>query len=414
MALPPDATLADAGEFGLISALTGVFAQGEQVLIGPGDDAAVLRVKTGHVVVSTDLMVEGRHFRREWASAEDVGHRAAAQNLSDVNAMGGRATSLTIGLAAPADLPVQWALDFARGFAEECALVGASVVGGDVTRSDQLVIAVTVLGACTQAPVVRSGAEPGDVLAICGRQGWAAGGLAVLGRGFRSPRVLVEAYRRPEPPYDAGPGRRRGRRHRDDRRLRRAARRRRPRRRGAPASAIDVHRAAFEVPDPLQAVGAALGADPLQFILGGGDDHALLATFPEGVGPRGLVGHRLGRRAGDGPAVTVDGAAYEGPTGWSTSERRADGAPTRPSTSPGRRRPGLSSVRRADGQRVTLPALRQPVHTLRRLGVPFTVARTRWMLGSKRRFVILRDHGRLLPKPGFLAQMSQTAATVNS
>src|SRR6478609_7264370 len=184
---PPDATLADAGEFGLISAIVDLFPQGEQVLIGPGDDAAVLRVRSGHVVVSTDLMVEGRHFRRDWASAEDVGHRAAAQNLSDINAMGGRASSLTVGLAAPADLPVAWALDFARGFAAECSLVGASVVG-----------------ACTESPVVRSGARPGDVLAICGRQGWAAGGLAVLARGFRSPRVLVEAYRRPEPPYDAG------------------------------------------------------------------------------------------------------------------------------------------------------------------------------------------------------------------
>ncbi len=165
----------------------------------------MLRVQTGHVVVSTDLMVEGRHFRRDWASAADVGHRAAAQNLSDINAMGGRATSLTIGLAAPADLPVQWALDFARGFADECALVGASVVGGDLTRADQVVIAVTVLGACTVAPVVRSGARPATCSRCAGRQGWAAGGLAVLGRGFRSPRVLVEAYRRPEPPYDAGP-----------------------------------------------------------------------------------------------------------------------------------------------------------------------------------------------------------------
>ena len=83
------------------------------MLVGPGDDAAVLRVQTGHVVVSTDLMVEGRHFRRDWAGAEDVGARAAAQNLSDINAMGGTATSLTIGLAAPADLPAAWALDFA-------------------------------------------------------------------------------------------------------------------------------------------------------------------------------------------------------------------------------------------------------------------------------------------------------------
>jgi len=316
MAFPPDATLADAGEFGLIRALTELFDQGEQVLVGPGDDAAVLRVRTGHVVVSTDLMVEGRHFRREWASAQDVGHRAAAQNLSDINAMGGRATSLTIGLAAPADLPAQWALDFARGFADECGLVGASVVGGDVTRADQLVLAVTVLGACTQAPVLRSGAAAGDVVALCGRQGWAAGGLAVLGRGFRSPRVLVEAYRRPEPPYDAGlvaaeagatamidvsDGLLADAGHVAE----------------ASGVSIDVHRDAFVVPEPLRAVGAALGADPLQFILAGGDDHALLATFPEEAVPDGwdVIGTVAGAGP-DGPAVTVDGAPYEGPTGW--------------------------------------------------------------------------------------------------
>lgn len=312
MALPTDATLADAGEFGLISEIVRLFPQGEQVLVGPGDDAAVLRIRTGHVVVSTDLMVEGRHFRRDWASAADVGHRAAAQNLSDINAMGGTATSLTVGLAAPADLPVQWALDFAAGFAEECALVGASVVGGDLTRADQVVIAVTVLGACTVAPVLRSGARPGDVLALTGRQGWAAGGLAVLGRGFRSPRALVEAYRRPAPPYDAGPA---------------AAEA------GATSMidvsdgllaeaghlavdsgvAIDVTTVGLDVPEPLVAVGAAVGADPLSFVLGGGDDHALLATFPEGAVPDGwtVIGSVA---AGEG--VTVDGASYDGPTGW--------------------------------------------------------------------------------------------------
>jgi thiamine-monophosphate kinase len=309
---PPDATVADVGEFALIDALTPLFEQGEQVLVGPGDDAAVLRVRTGHVVVSTDLMVEGRHFRRDWAEAADVGHRAAAQNLSDINAMGGRATSLTVGLAAPGDLPARWALDFAAGFAEECELVGASVVGGDLTRSDQLMIAVTVLGACTVSPVLRSGARPGDALALTGRQGWAAGGLAVLGRGFRSPRVLVEAYRRPAPPYDAGPaaaeagatsmidisdGLLAEARHLAD----------------ASGVAIDVRRDAFEVPEPLVAVGSALGADPLGFILGGGDDHALLATFPEGSVPDGwqTVG-----TVGEGAGVTVDGGEYDGPTGW--------------------------------------------------------------------------------------------------
>jgi len=313
MALPPDATLADVGEFALIEELAGLFEQGEQVLVGPGDDAAVLRVRNGHVVVSTDLMVEGRHFRREWVSAEDVGHRAAAQNLSDVNAMGGRATSLTVGLAAPGDLPAQWALDFARGFADECALVGASVVGGDLTRSDQVVIAVTVIGGCTISPVLRSGAQAGDVLALHGRQGWSAGGLAVLGRGFRSPRVLVEAYRRPEPPYEAGQvaaeagatsmidisdGLLAEARHIAE----------------ASGVAIDVRRDAFEVPEPLTAVGSALGADPLGFILGGGDDHALLATFPDADSvPDGwqVVGS-----VASGSGVTVDGGDYEGPTGW--------------------------------------------------------------------------------------------------
>jgi thiamine-monophosphate kinase len=312
MPFPPNATLSEAGEFALIEALSELFTQGEQVLVGPGDDAAVLRVRTGHVVVSTDVLVEGRHFRRDWASAGDIGHRAAAANLSDVNAMGGRAHSLTIGLAAPRDLPVQWALDFARGFADECALVGASIVGGDLASADQVMLAVTVLGACTQAPVVRSGASPGDVIGLCGRQGWAAGGLAVLGRGFRSPRVLVEAYRRPEPPYDAGP-------------LAAEA--------GATAMidvsdglvadaghiaqasgvALDLRREAFEIAEPLQAVGAALGADPLGFILGGGDDHALLATFPERV-PDGWL--EIGSVA-EGSGITVDGAAYDGPAGWS-------------------------------------------------------------------------------------------------
>jgi thiamine-monophosphate kinase len=314
MALPPDATLADVGEFGLIDALLPLFEQGEHVLVGPGDDAAVLRVRSGHVVVSTDLMVEGRHFRREWASGADVGHRAAAQNLSDVNAMGGRATSLTVGLAAPPDLPVAWAVDLATGIAEEAAKVGASVVGGDLTRSDQIVVSVTVLGTCTVAPVLRSGAEPGDVVALCGRQGWAAGGLAVLGRGFRSPRVLVEAYRRPEPPYAAGPVAAEAGATAmvdvSDGLLAEAGHLAR-----ASGVAIDLRSDAFEVPEPLHAVAAALGSDPLRFVLTGGDDHALLACFPDATSvPDGW--RPVGAVTG-GEGVTLDGVPQAGETGWS-------------------------------------------------------------------------------------------------
>jgi thiamine-monophosphate kinase len=308
----PDPTLADTGEFGLVEALARVFPQGEQVLLGPGDDAAVVAFPDGRVVVSTDVLVETRHFRRDWASALDIGHRVAAANLSDINAMGGRATALTVGLAAPADLPTAWALDLARGIAEECALVGASVVGGDLTSADQVVVAVTALGSVAGDPVRRSGARPGDVVALAGRQGWAAGGLAVLARGFRSPRKLVEAYRRPEPPYAAGAqAADLGATAMIDvsdgllADLGHVAR--------ASGVAVDVRSDAFEVPEPLQAVGAALGTDPMRYILTGGDDHALAATFPGDVTlPEGWL--RIGA-VSEGEGVTVDGAAYDGPAG---------------------------------------------------------------------------------------------------
>ena len=305
-------TIAELGEFGLVTELGRRFTQGPHVLIGPGDDAAMVEIPGGRVVVSTDVLVETRHFRRDWASAEDIGHRVAAANLSDLNAMGGHATALTVALAAPADLPAEWALGLADGIAAEAALVGASVVGGDLTGADQVMVAVTALGHVEGEPVRRSGARPGDVLALAGRQGWAAGGLAVLARGFRSPRKLVDAYRRPEPPYAAGAE---------------------ALARGATAMidvsdglvadvahiaeasgvSVDITTSAFEVAEPLQAVGAALGADPMRFILGGGDDHAIAATFPAGTAlPDGwtLVG-----TVGEGDGVTVDGAAYEGVAG---------------------------------------------------------------------------------------------------
>ncbi len=313
---PPGASVADVGEFGLIGEFVQRFEQGPAVFVGPGDDGAVLRAPKGHVVVSTDLLVENRHFRRDWAGAHDIGRRAAAQNLSDINAMGGRATGLTVGLALPPDLPAQWVLELADGIAEEAALVGASVIGGDLTRGTEIVIAVTVLGQCEVAPVLRSGARPGDVVAIAGRQGWAAAGLAVLGRGFRSPRAVVTAHQRPEPPYDAGPA---------------AAKA------GATAMIdvsdglvadaghiaagsgvlIDLDTSAFPLDEPLVAVGAALGADPMSFILGGGEDHPLVATFPAGTAlPEGFRPIGTVSAAGDsGPGVTVDGEPYDGTPG---------------------------------------------------------------------------------------------------
>lgn len=314
----PSRTLADLGEFGFLDVLTARLAQGEDVLVGPGDDAAEVRVGEGRALVATDVLVDGRHFRRDWASAEDIGHRAAAQSLSDINAMGGRTVAVTVGLAAPAELEVAWLLAMADGLAEECAAVGASVVGGDLTRSDVLMVSVTAVGSCAGRPVLRSGAQPGDVVAMRGRQGWAAAGLAVLGRGFRSPRAVVEAYRRPEVPYGAGADAlEAGATSLVDvsdgllADLGHVAR--------ASGVAIDVQREALVVDEPLQAVGAALGVDPVGFVLTGGDDHPLVGTFPSvAVVPDGwrVIGAVHPVQADEVASVTVDGAPYDGAGGY--------------------------------------------------------------------------------------------------
>ncbi len=305
-------TLADVGEFPAIAALTERFGAGERVLLGPGDDAAVVRVDGGRVVVSTDVLVDARHFRRDWASAVDIGHRAAAQSLSDLNATGAVATAVTVGLAAPGHVELSWVLGLADGLAAECDLVGASVVGGDLTRSDVLMIAVTALGEMQGPPLTRSGARPGDEVALRGRQGWAAAGLAVLSRGFRSPRAAVEAYRRPEVPYGGGAeARAAGVTALIDlsdgllSELGHVA--------AASGVAVDVRSELLPVGEPLRSVAAAVGADPLSFVLGGGDDHALVGTFAAGTAPAGWT--VIGTVA-EGSAVTVDGRSYTGMVGF--------------------------------------------------------------------------------------------------
>lgn len=309
---PTEQTLADVGEFGVIANVVALAEPGTQVRVGPGDDAAEVLVPGGRMLVATDMLVEHRHFRRDWSSAYDVGRKAAAANLADIAAMGGTATCLTVAFAAPGDLPAQWATDLAAGINDEAAVVGAGVVGGDITAADQVTVAITVLGSSEHDPVLRSGARPGDVVAAAGRMGWAAAGYHVLSRGFRSPRVVVEAHRRPQPVYAAGP---------------QAAAA------GATALidasdgllsdighiaassevAVDIGTDAIEVPEPLQAVGAALGADPLSFILVGGEDHTLLATFPPEQVPDGwlVIGS-----VSSGEGVTVDGFPYEGASGY--------------------------------------------------------------------------------------------------
>lgn len=308
-------TVAELGEFAMIAAITARLGTTPSVLLGPGDDAAVLACPDGRVVATTDVLVEDRHFRRSWSSAYDIGRKAAAQNLADVVAVGARPTALLVGLAVPGDLQVSWALELTDGLRDEAALVAAALIGGDLTRSDAVIISVAALGDLAgAAPITRAGALPGDVVAVCGRLGWAEAGRAVLSRGFRSPRAVVAAHQRPEPPYDAGPEAAGLGAHAlvdvSDGLVQDV---------GHVAAAsgvlIDLDGGALTADQPVRDVGAALGTDPQTFVLTGGEDHALAACFPAGTAlpPRWRV---VGRVLAGEPAVTVDGSPYEGSGGW--------------------------------------------------------------------------------------------------
>ncbi|HQD95982.1 MAG TPA: thiamine-phosphate kinase [Propionicimonas sp.] len=308
-------TIGGLGEFALIEQLTSGLTASGAVRLGVGDDCAVLRL-AGDLAVSTDTMVENVHFRRDWSSAHDVGRKAVAACVADAEAMGAVPLGVVISLAAPAELPVEWAAEFSAGVQAECANSGAQLVGGDTTSAPLIVITATVLADLGGLPpVTRAGARPGQVVAVAGRMGWAAAGLAVLARGFRSPRAVVVAHRVPEPPYGQG---------------RVAAE--------AGASAmidvsdglladlghvarasgvtIELDTSTLEISEPQQAVAAAIGGgDPLVFQLTGGDDHALAAIFEAGSVPTDW--RVIGRvREGD-PQVLVDGRTWAGPTrGW--------------------------------------------------------------------------------------------------
>lgn len=316
-----DSTLGQIGEFGLINRVARTVPQGPAVLLGPGDDAALVTAADGRVVASTDLLVEGRHFRRDWSTAYQIGRKAAAQNLADIAAMGGVGTALLVGLAAPADLPLSWARDLSAGLAEEAALVGASVAGGDTVRAETLLIAVTALGDLQgRAPVTRAGARPGDVVAYAGELGWSACGLELLLREADGPKHALARHRSPEPPYAQGPA---------------AAQA------GATAMldvsdglladvrhiceesgvTIDLDPAAFPVDPRLRATAGLLGVDVLDWILTGGEDHALAACFPDTAAlPPGwtAVGRVVGpaEPATGAPLVTVAGRPWAGAAGW--------------------------------------------------------------------------------------------------
>ena len=302
----------------MIAAVVDGSAQVPTTLLGPGDDGAVVAADDGRVVASVDVLVDGVHFRTDWATAEQIGRRAALASMADIAAMGAVPTALLIGVCAPATTETRWITDVGRGLQAAAGEAGAAVVGGDLTRSPVLTLSVTVLGDLAgRPPVLRSGARVGDTVAIAGRVGWAAAGLAVLSRGFRSPVAAVSAYRVPEPPLAAGPqAALAGATSMIDisdgllADLGHVA--------SASGVGIDVRSTTLPVTPRLVEVASALGRNWLEWAVTGGDDHALVATFPAGTPlPEGWteIG-TVGPAPADGPAVTLDGAAWDGATGW--------------------------------------------------------------------------------------------------
>jgi thiamine-monophosphate kinase len=310
----PGETLAGAGEFAVIEQLVAGRRQPEGVLVGPGDDAAVLAVPDGRIVVSTDMLVQGRHFRLDWSTPEEVGRKAIAQNAADIEAMGARPTAFVVGFGAPADTAAAAAVGLSDGMWSEASKFGAGIVGGDLVAAPQWVISVTVLGDLAgRSPVLLSGARPGDSVAVIGDLGWSAAGYALWDRGIDSFNELRGRHLVPAVCYGQGA-------------VAAAA--------GATAMtdvsdgliadlghlarasgvAVDLSSAALSADaQALASAAQAVGADAFDWVLGGGEDHVLVATFG-GMPPPGW--RVIGEVTAGAPAVTVDSAPWHGVGGW--------------------------------------------------------------------------------------------------
>jgi thiamine-monophosphate kinase len=310
----PVESLAGLGEFAVIDRLLRGRIQPPAVVLGPGDDAAVVAAPDGRTVVSTDMLVEGVHFRRDWSTPFEIGRKAIAANAADIEAMGAVPTAFVVAFGAPGDTAADDALQLSEGMWREAGQIGAGIVGGDLVSAPQWVVSVTALGDLQgRRPVTLDGARVGDVVAVAGELGWSAAGYTLLSNGIRDFDDLRQRHLVPVPPYGQG----------------RAA---------ADAGAtsmtdvsdglvadlghiarasgvgIDLSWAALGFDDDaLLRAATTLNLDPRVWVLAGGEDHALVATFPR----RPPIGWRTIGSVLDGPArVLLDGEPWQGGTGW--------------------------------------------------------------------------------------------------
>lgn len=307
-------SLRQVGEFAVIDRLITGRPRSAGVGVGPGDDAAVVDAPDAQVVVSTDMLVEGRHFRLDWSTPHDIGRKAIAQNAADIEAMGARPTAFVVGFGAPTTTSAAQVAELGEGLWAQAGALGVGIVGGDLVACPQWVVSVTALGDLGgRAPVLRSGARAGSVVAVVGELGYSAAGFALWRNGIDDFEDLRRRHLVPQPPYGQG----------------RAA---------AEAGAcamtdvsdglvadlghlaiasgvtVDLDSRALRADvDAVAQAAQAAGVDPWTLVLGGGEDHALVACFADALPPGWRVIGSVRDGAGE---VLLDGAAWSGSAGW--------------------------------------------------------------------------------------------------
>lgn len=286
-------TIKALGEFGLIARLTAGLATRPDVLVGVGDDCAVLDLGGDLVTLATcDALLDGEHFLRDVATPEQIGRRAMAVNLSDIASMGGWPRCALISLLLPADLPTIFMDGVYRGLRAEAEQYGALIVGGNITGSATFGIDITLLGQARRGQaLLRSGARPGDALLVTGALGEAAAGLhLLLHPELDAPASIADrlksAQLAPVPRVPEG-------------RLLATT--------GAVTAMLDISdglaadlghlceqsgvgarldTAALPIPDAVRAAARLAGQSALDWALFGGEDYQLLFTAPPAAVPR--------------------------------------------------------------------------------------------------------------------------------
>ncbi len=273
----------------LIAAITRLLSGSQPgVVVGVGDDAAVIEPGRGQQVLTTDLLIEGVHFERASISPHDLGAKAVTVNVSDIAAMGGSPRAALAGIGLAPDVEAAWVMELYGGMRDACAEYALSLVGGDTNRADLVVVSMTVVGEVSPGrAVTRSAARTGDAIVVTGALGAAAGGLALsraqpaaMTAALSSPwgRALLDALARPVARVGEGQTLAQSGAHammdlsdglaKDLSRLCLAS--------GVGAR---IELVAVPVAEPLRAGAASLGVDALELALGGGEDYELVATL---------------------------------------------------------------------------------------------------------------------------------------